>query len=378
MRSRFPPRLVIALVGAWKHLTRSRLTARPAHPKRILIAHQLLLGDTILLTPLIAKLRRAYAEAEICLLVAPGQIALYAGRPYGVTVRAFDARSLASVAALIRTGGYDWALLPTENRMSWLARACGARWIAAFDGEPGRYKNWPIDEFRPFALQPKAWGELAAELADGAEPPPYRPADWPAPTARDFPLPATPYVLLHVGASTPLKQWPSDRWRDLAAWLADRGHQVVWSCGPGETHLIEAADPQGRFPRHAGDLDLAQLWQLLAHAQLIVCPDTGVTHIAHLAGTPSVVLYGPGNPALFGGGKFWREHREEVLFEPNFPCRDENLIFRRRLPWGEHCGRTPKSCAQARCMEVIQLAHVIGACERLLPPPPNHPTGAGS
>jgi ADP-heptose:LPS heptosyltransferase len=173
-------------------------------------------------------------------------------------------------------------------------------------------------------------------------------------------------VLLHVGASTPLKQWPSDRWHELAVWFAGRGLPVVWSCGRGEERLIEAADPQVIFPRYPGNLDLAQLWQLLTHACLVVCPDTGITHLAHLAGIPSVVLYGPGNPALFGCGEFWREHREEVLFQPNFPCRDENLIFRRKLRWGEHCGRTPKTCGQARCMEVISLADVTGACERLL------------
>ena len=369
MKSRFPVRLFIALVGALRHFARRRLSARPTHPKRILILHQLLLGDTIMLTPLIAKLRRNNPDAEISMLVAPGQLPLYAGRPFGVVALPFESRSLSGLAQLIFSdayGGYDLALLPTENRMSWLARACGARWIIAFDGEPGRYKNYPVDEFRPFAIEPKAWGELAAELADGAEPAPYRPTDWPMPPARDFTLPSSPYVLLHVGASTPLKQWPAERWQSLAEWLAGRGVHVVLSCGRGEERLIAEADPQEKFLRYPGNLDLAQLWRLLANARMVVCPDTGVTHLAHLAGTPSVVLYGPGNPALFGRGEFWREHREEVLFQAGFPCRDENLIFRRKLSWGEHCGRTPKACGQARCMEVIALADVKRACERLL------------
>ena len=366
MKSRFPARLMIATVGAWRHLTRRHHGVRPPDPRRILIAHQLLLGDTIMLTPLIAKLRCNYPDVEICLLVAPGQVPLYAGHPYGVIALPFDPRSLFSVAALIRSGGYDWALLPTENRMSWLARACGARWIVAFDGEAGRYKNFPIDEFRPFASQPKAWGELAAELVDGADAPPYRSADWPAPPARDFTQPSVPYVLLHVGASTPLKQWPPERWSRLATWFSAKGVAVVWSCGRGEQHLIDAADPDELFPRYPGNLDLAQLWLLLARARLVVCPDTGVTHITHLTGTPSVVLYGPGNPALFGRGEFWRELSEEVLFHADFPCRDENLIFRRKLLWGEHCGRTPQACNRPRCMEMIEFEEVAAACARLL------------
>lgn len=366
MNSRFPARLLIALAGAWRHFLGPRFKTRPAHPKRILIAQQLLLGDSILLTPLAAKLRRNHPDAEIVMLAAPSSVPLYAGQPYGLRVLPFDMRSPSSVLALIRSGGYDWALLPGENRLGWLARAMGARWITAFAGEPGRYKNFPIDEFRPFARQAMAWGELAAELADGAEAAPYRREDWPAPPCRDFPLPERPYVLLHVGASTPLKQWAPGNWRGLAAWLAAQGWQVAWSCGRGEEGLIEAADPENRYPRYAGNLDLPQLWRLLANARLIVCPDTGVTHLAHLTGTPSVVLYSSGNPALFGRGAFWRAHPEEVLFAPDFPCRDENVIFRRRLDWGEHCGRPAKSCAHPRCMDIITLPAAIEAAARML------------
>lgn len=381
MSSRFPARLLIAALGAWRHFTRPRLATRPAHPKRILIAHQLLLGDAIMMTPLVAKLRRNHPEAEIAMLIPPAYAPLYAGRPYGLIALPFDARSLASVKALIAAGPFDLALLPTESRLSWLARAMGARWICAFDGEPGRYKNFPIDEFRPFAPFPKAWGELAAELADGEEAEPYRPDDWPAPPCRDFALPTAEYVLLHVGASTPLKQWQAANWRGLAEWLTAQGHQVVWSCGRGEERLIDAADPQRRHPRYAGNLDLAQLWRLLAQARLVVCPDTGVTHIAHLTGTPSVVLYSSGNPALFGRGEFWRTHREEVLFAPNFPCRNENVIFRRPLKWGEHCGRTfragqagaettqnptNKICAHPGCMDIIALPAAIDAIRAVL------------
>jgi len=384
LNSRFPARLLIALVGAWRHFTHPHRACRPTDPQRILIAHQLLLGDAIMMTPLIAKLRRNHPDAAISMLIPPAYAPLYAGRPYGVSALPFDPRSLDSVAALLRAGPFDLALLPTESRLSWLARAMGARWIAAFDGEPGRYKNFPIDEFRPFAAQPKAWGELAAELADGSAPPPYRKADWPAPPCRDFALPDGAYVLLHVGASTPLKQWHPDNWRGLADWLTAQGRHVVWSCGRGEEKLIDTADPDQRYPRYAGNLDLAQLWRLLAHARLVVCPDTGVTHLAHLAGTPSVVLYSSGNPALFGRGEFWREHPEEVVFSANFPCRNENLIFRRQLKWGEHCGRTfrpapnlgenptatqnptNKICAHPGCMDIIGLPTVIEAVAALL------------
>jgi ADP-heptose:LPS heptosyltransferase len=366
VNSRFPSRLLAALAGAWRHFLCHRPRRRPENPQRILIAHQLLLGDAIMLTPLIAKLRHNHAAAEIFMLCPPSYAPLYAGQPYGVKVLPFEPRSLTNTAALLRTGGFDWALIPAENRLSWLARAMGARWIVAFDGDPGLYKNYPIDELRLFAAKPKAWGELAAELADGAPPPPYNPDGWPAPPCADFPLPQAPYCVLHVGASTPLKQWAPEKWRELANWIAGQGCQVVWSCGKGEEKLIAAADPQAKFPSYPGNLNLPQLWRLLAQARMVICPDTGVTHLDHLTGTPSIVLYGPGNPAIFGAGEFWRNHPEKTLFIPNFLCRDENLIFRRQLAWGEHCGRTPGACPSPHCMEAIAAGDVIAAANRLL------------
>jgi len=366
LNSRFPPRLLAALVGAWRHFLGRRPQRRPENPRRILIAHQLLLGDAIMLTPLIAKLRHNHPAAEIFMLCPPAYAPLYAGRPYGVHILPFDPRSLSDTLALLRAGGFDWALITTENRLSWLARAMGARWIVAFDGDPGRYKNYPIDEFRPFAAAPKAWGELAAELSDGEAPPPYAPAAWPALPCADFPLPQSPYCVLHVGVKTPLRQWPAEKWAALADWLAGQGLQVVWSCGQGEEKLIAAADPQAKFPSYPGNLDLPQLLRLLAHARLVVCPDTGVAHLVHLTGVASVVLYGPGDPAIFSTGEFWRNHPEQKVFVPNMPCRDENLIFRRKLGWGGHCARSTQACAAPLCMDNIGLPAVIAAANRLL------------
>ncbi|MDD5241107.1 MAG: glycosyltransferase family 9 protein [Sulfuricella sp.] len=359
---------MVAVVGAWRHFFRRRPARRPENPRRILIAHQLLLGDTIMLTPLFAKLRRNYPDAEIFMLCPPVYAPLYAHRPYGVQALPFVPRSIANTASLIKMSsfGFDWALIPAENRWGWLARAMGARWIVAFDGDPGDYKNYPIDELRPFARVPKAWGEMAEELADGAPPPPYNSGDWPEPPYETFPLPDSPYCVLHVGASSPLRHWGAARWMQVADWIVKQGILPVWTCGKGEEPLIDAADSTRRFPRYAGNLTLPQLWQLLAGARLVVCPDTGIAHLAHLTGTPSVVLYGPGSPLLVSGGEFWRNHPEEKVFIPDLPCRNENLVFRRNVPWAGHCGRTPQACSSPRCMDDISTEMVIESVKKRL------------
>src|SRR3990172_6428716 len=167
------PRALAALAG-----TAGR--RRPARqPSRILIAHHLLLGDTLMLTPLLAKLRERFPQAGVLMTVSPPIAPLYEGRPYGVRAAAYDPRDAASLAALFAEPGYDLAIVPGDNRYSWLAAALGARWIVAFGGDRPAYKSWPIDELRPYPATPQAWGDMMAGLVDGPAPAQYRVSDWP-------------------------------------------------------------------------------------------------------------------------------------------------------------------------------------------------------
>jgi len=348
--------VVFALAGA--RMAAAALPGRrrsaPANPRRILIAHHLLLGDTLMLTPLIAKCRARWPGADIAMTCPVAHAPLYAGRPYGVRALPYDPRDAATLRPLLADSGYDLALVPADNRLSWLARALGAAWIVAFAGDSPPYKDWPVDELRPYPGTPIAWGDLAALLIDGPRPAPYRVADWPAPHAAALAMPAPPYCVLHPGASTPLKQWPAPRWRELATRLAARGFGVVLSVGPGEAPLLDAIDPDRQWPRHDGTLSLPQLWHLLAGAALVVCPDTGVAHLARLTGVPTVALFGPGSALLSGGGDFWRDSPFTAVTIADFPCRDQRVTMKRDVAWIRRCerfpGTTPGLCPEARCM----------------------------
>ena len=69
--SRGPNRLR-ALAGAIVNaISVPRLPARPQNPRKILVLHDLLLGDTLMLAPLLAGLRRRYPEAEILVTANP-------------------------------------------------------------------------------------------------------------------------------------------------------------------------------------------------------------------------------------------------------------------------------------------------------------------
>jgi ADP-heptose:LPS heptosyltransferase len=176
---------------------------------------------------------------------------LYTGRPYGVRVVPYDPRDPATLKPLLAQTGFDLALIPGDNRLSWLARALGARWIVAFSGDSPRYKDWPVDELRNYPDTPTAWGDLVAGLIDGPPPARYRDANWSDPPATAFTLPTAPFCVLHVGASTPLKQWPPDRWRRLAERIALHGYTIVLSAGPGEDAIIDEIDPRAKWTRYA-------------------------------------------------------------------------------------------------------------------------------
>ena len=125
---------------------------------------------------------------------------------------------------------------------------------------------------------------MCADLVAGPAPAAYDPRQWPAPPRTPFaiPIPAAPYAVMHVGASTPLKQWAPQRIAQVAAHLHARGITPVWSAGRGEQAIVRACDPDSRYPSVAGALDLAQMWHLLAGAALLVAPDTGVAHLGRL------------------------------------------------------------------------------------------------
>jgi ADP-heptose:LPS heptosyltransferase len=364
-KSRLPARLAVVTLATWHGLRGRGRRRPPVSPRRILIAHHLLLGDTLMLTPLLAKLRERYPAAEI-VMATPAAIApLYQHRPYGVIAVPHDPRDPATLKDLFAKPGFDLAVVPGDNRFSWLARALDARWIVAFAGDRPAYKSWPVDDLIPYSYAPGAWGDMVADLIPGPPPAPYRPADWRAPDCRPFDVPSAPFAVLHVGASTPLKLWPAERWRTLAAHLEARGFAVVLSAGPGEEQLVTSVDPAGKYRACAGTLDLAQLWRLLAGAGVLVCPDTGIAHLGRIVGVPTVTLFGPGSRVLSGAGAFWCDSPYRAVTVEPFPCRNQHLAFKRELAWLQRCHRGVDECNDNRCMQVISPAQVISALDEL-------------
>jgi ADP-heptose:LPS heptosyltransferase len=363
--SRVGARLEVVPRGVLNRLLAGK-RRKPAHPGRILVAHQLLLGDTLMLTPLLARLRRRHPEAQIVITVSHRQLPLYATRPYDVHAVAYDSRNRESARQLLELGAYDLAVVPGDNRHALLAHALGAGWVAALAGDRPGWKNVFADELVPIPEAPTALSDIFALLAGEEDDAVYDAREWPRPECRPFELPQGDYAVLNVDASTPLRLWQPYKWLQLADALAKMGLQVVYCAGPGEERMVESIDPQRRHRSYAGALDLPQLWRLLESARLLVCLDSGVSHLAKLARTPSVVLYGPGSAALFGPGSFWREHPFRAVTIADFPCRDQHGLFKREVGWVMRCQRTLAECPAPACMHAIETESVIASCRELV------------
>jgi ADP-heptose:LPS heptosyltransferase len=104
------------------------------------------------------------------------------------------------------------------------------------------------------------------------------------------------YVVLHPGASVPARAWPAGRCAEAVEALADAGHRVLVTGGPGERDLT-AAVAGSRGVDLGGATSLAEMAALLAGAAVVVVGNTGPAHLAAAVGTPVVSLFAPVVPA---------------------------------------------------------------------------------
>jgi ADP-heptose:LPS heptosyltransferase len=117
------------------------------------------------------------------------------------------------------------------------------------------------------------------------------------------PSPVPGATVLHVGAAYGSRLWPADRFAAVAANLVEAGHNVVFTGGSGEKdRAVDVCRRAGLPPGAvlAGGLSLGEFAATIAAARLVISADTGAAHLASAYGTPSVVLFGPAPPEIWG------------------------------------------------------------------------------
>ncbi|MFF8831078.1 glycosyltransferase family 9 protein [Streptomyces sp. NPDC015131] len=268
---------------------------------RVLVLRALGLGDLLAGVPALRALRRVFPAYEI-VLAAPQVLAAPAAA-CGAVDRLLPAAAPGR-AVPVRL---DWTGPPPEVAVDLhgsgpsshllLRRTRPGRLLAfAHPGTPEiAGPVWRAGEHeRVRWCRLLEWYGLPADPADLRLPPPAVPS--PAPGA----------FVVHPGADSGARRWPAERYAMVVRELLRRGHRVALTGGPGEDGLLErvvagvGGAPGSALRVLAGGLPFDRLSALFAGAAAVVSGDTGVAHLAVAYGTPSVTLFGPVSPRLWG------------------------------------------------------------------------------
>ena len=325
-----------------------------ASPRSILLVQLDHMGDAVLTSPMLPRLRSAYPSARIDILASPSNRAIFEADPNVDRVivaernwfeRKSSGRALGSavwrLGRSLRRERYDLgidvrgdvltvlvlALAGVRRRVGW-AMGGGAFLltdVAAW--EPGRHEvrsrmallrclgiedDEPLrvavgvsddDRGRVAVLLRQAWPERsrarsAKRVAAGRSE--IRLADR---RSRGLSISdpeglhagrfgeRAPLLAVHLGAGTAAKRWPVRHWRALLTKFLGDGWRVVVIGGPDDVN--SSADLLGHpdLRDWTGRLAISETAALLERADLFLGSDSGPAHLAACAGVPSVVLF---------------------------------------------------------------------------------------
>jgi heptosyltransferase III len=337
---------------------------------RILVVALRRLGDVLLTTPLIRSLRRAWPDATIEVLVFADTAGILDGNPDIDRVIAMPARptpgqSLACAAGLLKR--YHLAVsTQSGDRPTAFALLAGRTHVGP---------TWPGNRIKRFLLgrSVPAGGDVhrveeMLRIADALGI--ARVGEVVAPAGASPPITAdgAPYAVMHAAPKFRYKQWTRDGWRALADALTQRGLAVVATGGPDERgYLDDLWRDSPAIHRLDGRLTWPELAALLARASVYVGCDTSVTHLAAASGCPTVALFGPTDPRLWGP---WPARGLDA------PWAASGTIQRRGNVWlvqnplpclpcqQEGCDRHLQSRAQ--CLDELTSQQVLTAVDQAL------------
>jgi heptosyltransferase-3 len=132
---------------------------------------------------------------------------------------------------------------------------------------------------------------------------------------------------IHPGARGRLRQWPVERYGEIARRLHQRyGASILLLGGPGEGPLVDSLERSMGFRAtfKSNDLTILEMAALLGRCRIFIGNDSAPAHIAAAVGCPGLTLFGPTFPHL------WRPlgRRGEVVFKelPCCGCRQETCL----------------------------------------------------
>ncbi len=101
-------------------------------------------------------------------------------------------------------------------------------------------------------------------------------------------------IVIHTGASQPVKVWPLERYARLVWRLRHQGYMVQVLCDINQLHFWRERREAAVAPR-----SLTELCGLLDSAEIFIGNDSGPGHLAAVSGIPTFTIFGNQSPALF-------------------------------------------------------------------------------
>ncbi len=341
----------------------------PAPAEKILVRNVNWLGDAVMTTPALMRLRQARPRARITLLSPEKLAGLWERQPFVDEVLTFSsAETVWQIGRLLRSKGFDNGIaFPNSVRSAlelWLARIPNR--IGVGRGllltQSLRQRGGAIEMrkrtarevqeriragSRPEAISAEAHHVhhyLHLTRALGASTEPLAPqidvsADAIEQVRGKFglaPSAGLPWFGLNPGAEYgAAKRWPAERFVKAAVALREKTNcRWVIFGGAGDRDLTEKIAREAGEPilNLAGKTSLRELAAALKLCDVVLTNDTGPMHLATAVGTRVVAIFGSTSPELTGP-IFWPRARIVRQPVPCAPC------FLRECPIDFRCLR---------------------------------------
>ncbi|MBA2650215.1 MAG: glycosyltransferase family 9 protein [Legionella sp.] len=145
-----------------------------------------------------------------------------------------------------------------------------------------------------------------------------------------------PILLVNPAASKPERSWPVQHYIEVLKQAQDRwGVHIIVTGGPGAADRVLAKPILEALPAAidlVGKTKPKQLLAVISKSQVLLCPDTGPSHMAVAVNTPVVALHAVTNPLISGPYTF------QHLVVNCYPQALQTLLKRtyQHHVWGTH------------------------------------------
>ena len=292
--------------------------------KKILIIGLSCLGDNLLITPAIKKIKETFPEASFDIIIGPGAVDFAIENPWFKEYFVYDKKkSIFKLIGKVRKKRYDLIVDFRNSFLPFFLR--------------GKYKlTFFIKEF----FSDKMFTHESERVLSFLEPFFGKEKD----IKLHFPLTkvykekceeiflkhkikkSDSIVVFCPGANFEKKRWDKDKFAQLGKELFKYYDTKIIVVGSkNEIPLCEEVTEKINDKNAinlAGKTNIRELASILSVSDLLITNDTGTMHLASAVGCPIVAIFGPGNPYRYGpiGVRNYVVHAEIDCF----PCKVES------------------------------------------------------